>query len=126
MLEPMAMDRDINVHFAEFIEEILINFRNPLVVDPYTNEAIRENIIQIRLPVSWKDITARGLEMGIEGALLGVLTAGDAVAIYQGQIDINKFHLPNNSVTRNGVQYVIEKVVNPSESRWVLMLKRLK
>ena len=123
--EPQIMRRDINNDFQEFMEAIVINYKVPLVVDPWTLAPVKQSISQVQLPVSWHDVIQQMLSPDNSGqSILGILLPGDAYCIYQGNLNILNFHLPQNIVTRKGIDYIIENVINPSDNRWIFYLRR--
>ena len=125
MAEPFIMRRDINNDFQEFIESIVINYKVPLVIDPWTLAPVKQSISQVELPVSWHDVVQQMLKSDSSGqAILGILLPGDAFCIYQGNLNLWNFHLPQNEVKRRGIDYIIETLTNPSENRWIFALKR--
>ena len=126
MSSPEILVRDINAQFEEFIEWIVINIKTSTVTDPYSQAPLAETTSQLRLQVSWHDVATETLTAdSMNGGVLGILASGNAFCIYQGNINLATYQLPKNSITRRGINYVIETVTNPSQNRWVLALRRI-
>lgn len=127
MGDPAIMQRDINVQWQEFIETITIVYQTATVIDPYSSMAIKSILHSFVIPVSWHDVTTEALKIDNSGtATLGVLLPGDAYCIYQGNIDLYAYQLPQNKVTRQGIDYIVESVASPSSKRYVIALKRVR
>ncbi|MCM8774469.1 MAG: hypothetical protein NC820_07040 [Candidatus Omnitrophica bacterium] len=121
------LDRDINIAFKEFTEQVYINYVMASVVDPYTNQPISGIYLKLPLMVSWHDVTTRMLDIDSEKAsILGILTPGDAYCIYQGNLNLFDYQLIDGKVRRRNIDYVIKSITNPSGNRWIIYLKRVK